>query len=86
MEHTDHPSHTEHASHHDASWATAVAATLHCLTGCAIGEVLGMVLEQLVGLVDLAERRALDRAGVRVRLRADDELGAAQRDGASAPR
>ena len=26
------------------SWATAVSATLHCLTGCAIGEVLGMVL------------------------------------------
>jgi hypothetical protein len=28
----------------DASWRTAVSATLHCLTGCAIGEVLGMVL------------------------------------------
>ena len=28
----------------DSSWRTAVAATLHCLTGCAIGEVLGMVL------------------------------------------
>ncbi|MEW2516158.1 DUF4396 domain-containing protein [Streptomyces sp. NPDC046870] len=26
-----------------ATWATAVQATLHCLTGCAIGEVLGMV-------------------------------------------
>src|SRR3954469_3827136 len=23
---------------------TAISATLHCLTGCAIGEVLGMVL------------------------------------------
>jgi hypothetical protein len=30
--------------HHDSSWRTAVSATLHCLTGCAIGEVLGMVL------------------------------------------
>jgi hypothetical protein len=32
--------------HHDqdAGWSTAVSATLHCLTGCAIGEVLGMVL------------------------------------------
>ena len=29
----------------------AVSATLHCLTGCAIGEVLGMVLAHLVGLV-----------------------------------
>jgi hypothetical protein len=28
----------------NASWSTAVSATLHCLTGCAIGEVLGMVL------------------------------------------
>jgi hypothetical protein len=25
-------------------WRVAVSATLHCLTGCAIGEVLGMVL------------------------------------------
>jgi len=28
----------------DSSWKTAFSATLHCLTGCAIGEVLGMVL------------------------------------------
>ena len=27
-----------------SSWRTAITATLHCLTGCAIGEVLGMVL------------------------------------------
>jgi hypothetical protein len=26
------------------SWKMAVQATVHCLTGCAIGEVLGMVL------------------------------------------
>jgi hypothetical protein len=26
------------------SWKMAVSATLHCLTGCAIGEILGMVL------------------------------------------
>src|SRR5262249_5636141 len=26
------------------SWKMAASATLHCLTGCAIGEVLGMVL------------------------------------------
>jgi hypothetical protein len=25
-------------------WRTAMSATLHCLTGCAIGEVLGLVL------------------------------------------
>src|SRR3954466_14856420 len=48
----DHGSHGDHAhadqrphaDHGDASWGTAVSATLHCLTGCAIGEVLGMVL------------------------------------------
>ena len=28
----------------DSTWRTAVSATLHCLTGCAIGEVLGLVL------------------------------------------
>src|SRR6478735_2055990 len=28
----------------NGSWRMAASATLHCLTGCAIGEVLGMVL------------------------------------------
>ena len=28
----------------------AIAATLHCLTGCAIGEVLGMIIGTAVGL------------------------------------
>jgi hypothetical protein len=32
------------AAHADGSWRTAASATLHCLTGCAIGETLGMVL------------------------------------------
>src|SRR3990170_725743 len=35
------------------SWSTAVSATLHCLTGCAIGEVLGMVLGTWWGWGDL---------------------------------
>ncbi|RNM12493.1 DUF4396 domain-containing protein [Nocardioides pocheonensis] len=43
MDHSEH-----HAPHTTASsraaWQTAISATLHCLTGCAIGEVLGMVL------------------------------------------
>jgi len=30
-------------------WSTAVQATLHCLTGCAIGEVLGMVIGTALG-------------------------------------
>jgi Domain of unknown function (DUF4396) len=51
MEHTHHDhDHSDHAAAgttpagHDSSWRTAVSATVHCLTGCAIGEVLGMVL------------------------------------------
>ena len=31
----------------------AVSATLHCLTGCAIGEVLGMVIGTALGWTDL---------------------------------
>ncbi len=31
-------------------WGLAVSATLHCLTGCAIGEVLGMVISTAFGL------------------------------------
>ncbi len=33
-----------------ASWAVAASATLHCLTGCAIGEVLGMIIGTGLGL------------------------------------
>jgi hypothetical protein len=33
---------------------TAISATLHCLTGCAIGEVLGMVIGTALGWGDLA--------------------------------
>ena len=40
--------------HMDSSWKTAISATLHCLTGCAIGEVLGMVLATWWGWGDLA--------------------------------
>ena len=36
------------------TWRLAAAATLHCLTGCAIGEVLGMVIATAVGLGDAA--------------------------------
>jgi hypothetical protein len=43
--HEDHPAaHAGHAHAGTASWGTAVKATLHCLTGCAIGEILGMVI------------------------------------------
>jgi hypothetical protein len=36
------------------SWSTAATATLHCLTGCAIGEVLGMVIGTALGLHNAA--------------------------------
>ncbi|MGN9818565.1 DUF4396 domain-containing protein [Streptomyces sp. SD11] len=39
----------QHDGHPHASWSTAVRATLHCLTGCAIGEVLGMVIGTALG-------------------------------------
>jgi hypothetical protein len=40
---------------HDTSLTrAAVQATLHCLTGCAIGEVLGMVIATALGFGDLA--------------------------------
>ena len=38
----------------DSTWRTAISATLHCLTGCAIGEVLGMVLATWWGWGDAA--------------------------------
>jgi len=36
------------------SWSDAASATLHCLTGCAIGEVLGMVIGTSLGLHNAA--------------------------------
>jgi uncharacterized protein DUF4396 len=38
----------------DTSWRMAITATRHCLTGCAIGEVLGMVLATWWGWPDAA--------------------------------
>ena len=34
--------------------SVALSATLHCLTGCAIGEVLGMIIGTALGFSDLA--------------------------------
>jgi hypothetical protein len=33
---------------------TAISATLHCLTGCAIGEILGLVIATALGWGDVA--------------------------------
>lgn len=38
-----------HPQHTHVTWAVAARATLHCLTGCAIGEVLGMVIGTALG-------------------------------------
>jgi hypothetical protein len=38
----------------DRTWGTAVTATLHCLTGCAIGEVLGLAIATALGWGNLA--------------------------------
>ena len=34
-------------------WRSAVSATVHCLTGCAIGEVLGLVIATALGWSNL---------------------------------
>ncbi|ATW52526.1 hypothetical protein CGZ69_09140 [Streptomyces peucetius subsp. caesius ATCC 27952] len=63
MQHEDHAAHTHHAEHaahthhghalHDhggkVGWDMAARATLHCLTGCAFGEVLGMIFGTALG-------------------------------------
>jgi hypothetical protein len=57
MEATAH-THENHHQHHEmptsgrALNVVALSATLHCLTGCAIGEVLGMVIGTALGFSD----------------------------------
>ena len=52
--HTEHAAHTEHAHHPMGSTnAMAVSATLHCLTGCAIGEIAGLMIGTALGLGNL---------------------------------
>jgi hypothetical protein len=44
-----------HAGHaHSSSWHSAFQATTHCLTGCAIGEILGMVIATALDWSDAA--------------------------------
>lgn len=44
--------HEHHAGHHDMGSMSrmAISATLHCLTGCAIGEIAGLVIGTAAGL------------------------------------
>lgn len=48
---TAHGGHTAHGGRAGGpvAWSAAAQATLHCLTGCAIGEVLGMVVGTTLG-------------------------------------
>jgi hypothetical protein len=49
MKHTtDHAANAQHGAANSLT-RTAVQATLHCLTGCAIGEILGMVIATALG-------------------------------------
>ncbi len=61
MDHAHHPAHSDHAHHghapsrpagsHGGGSLNAIAwmATLHCLAGCAIGEVAGLVIGTALG-------------------------------------
>lgn len=50
----DHSTSHQHPAGHQAASLTSLAfsATAHCLTGCAIGEVLGMVVGTYLGLAN----------------------------------
>ena len=50
----DTSAHVHGSARSAASGSIAVAATLHCLTGCAIGEILGLVIGTALGLGNLA--------------------------------
>src|SRR3712207_3724455 len=52
----DHAAHAHHHHDHHADQSlsiVALSATLHCLTGCAIGEILGMVIGTALGFSEL---------------------------------
>jgi hypothetical protein len=51
---TEHDHHDHHGHDHGASLnSLAFSATVHCLTGCAIGEVLGMIIGTALGWSNL---------------------------------
>ena len=56
--HTHDAHHAHHAPGHGSSSpalnAMAASATLHCLTGCAIGEILGLMIGTAIGLSAVA--------------------------------
>lgn len=54
MAHEHHHSHDEHHDHsqHTSLNKTAFTATLHCMTGCSIGEIVGMALGSALGMTN----------------------------------
>ena len=78
--------HAAHA-HHDmptsgrALTNVALSATLHCLTGCAIGEVLGMIIGTALGFSDLGTIALARRPRVLLRLPADEPAAPARGPG-----
>ena len=62
---------------------TAFAATWHCLTGCAIGEVLGLVIATAFGLGQRSVDRDRRRSRLLLRIRPDDAPAAHGRRAAS---
>ncbi|WP_330328801.1 DUF4396 domain-containing protein [Streptomyces sp. NBC_00536] len=49
--HAGHAGHSGHAGHQPGgvTWGAAAQATVHCLTGCAIGDILGMAVGTALG-------------------------------------
>jgi len=50
----NHINHEDHSHHSGGHEGMALSATLHCLTGCAIGEILGMIIGTSLGLHNLS--------------------------------
>jgi hypothetical protein len=51
-QHDQHDGHSSHAGHGGGLASMAASATLHCLTGCAIGEILGLLIGTAAGLAN----------------------------------
>jgi hypothetical protein len=51
---TAHAHHPAMPTEGSALTAVAISATLHCLTGCALGEIAGMAIGTALGLADLS--------------------------------
>jgi copper chaperone CopZ len=54
-EHGDHAGHEHHGmpTSGRALWNVSISATLHCLTGCALGEIAGMAIGTALGFSNL---------------------------------